>query len=303
MKSFNEIYEEIYKENFEELEALRKDKTKKAAIITGVAFLGIFLIMILFINSQISMLFLPWIIIVNVIMILIFTSTNNRKYKRNFKQKAIEPLIKNIDKNLKYNPNVGFPPMTYRQGEFEEYDNYYTEDGIVGLLDGKYKVQMAEVHTESEHTDSEGNTYTTTIFHGIFGNVQCAKDIKTTLKIHSDKGILGKLFKGKTKIEMDSDEFEKYFDVYGDNKIIAMQILTSDVMEMMISFRNESKIKYEMTIKNNQIYIRFHTEPVFEPKAFRKSLDYNMLKEYYDIIDFVFKVSRAINNKIENTDI
>ena len=67
------------------------------------------------------------------------------------------------------------------------------------------------------------------------------------------------MFKGKTKIEMDSQEFEKYFDIYGENKIIAMQILTADVMNTMIEFREQSKIQYELTIKQDQIYIRFHT--------------------------------------------
>lgn len=304
MKSFNEIYQEIYKENYEELETLRRNKIKNILAILALTILGMILMMILLVNNKLEMLFVLWIVIISVMVILIITTTKNWKYTKTFKQKAIEPLIKNIDKNLRYNPNVGIGSITYHQGDFEDYNRYYTEDGIEGILDGKYAIKMAEVRTELEHTDSEGgNTYTDTIFHGIFGVIQCAKDIKTTLKIHSDKGILGKLFNGKTRIEMDSVEFEKYFDVYGDNKIIAMQILTSDAMEMMIDFRRESKIKYEMTIKNNQIYIRFHTGAVFEPKKFKNVLDYNMLKQYYDIIDFIFKVSRAINKAIENTDI
>ena len=38
----------------------------------------------------------------------------------------------------------------------------------------------------------------------------------------------------------------KHFDINAENKIIAMQILTSDVMQMMIEFREQSKIKYEL---------------------------------------------------------
>jgi len=72
---------------------------------------------------------------------------------------------------------------------------------------------------------------------------------------------------------------------------------------MMIQFREESKIKYELTIKENQIYIRFHTGEVFEPKMFTNSLDYDMLKKYYDIIEFIFRVTREINKVIENTEI
>ena len=49
--------------------------------------------------------------------------------------------------------------------------------------------------------------------------------------------------------------------------------------------------------------IRFHTGNMFEPKLFKSSLDYNMLKEYYDIIEFVIRVTKEINKVIENTEI
>ena len=54
---------------------------------------------------------------------------------------------------------------------------------------------------------------------------------------------------------MDSQEFEKYFDVYGDNKIVVMQLLTSDVMNTMMDFIKQSRIKYEITIKSDEMYI------------------------------------------------
>ena len=53
----------------------------------------------------------------------------------------------------------------------ESYDNYYSEDTIEGILEGKYEVKMAEVHTENESTDSNGNTHKNTIFHGMFGYI------------------------------------------------------------------------------------------------------------------------------------
>lgn len=304
MKSFNEVYEEIYKNNYEELENLRKSRTKRTLILLAIAFAGIFIIMKTVMNSGMAgFFFFPWIMVISIILIVLITATNKGKYTTIFKQKVIEPLVKNVDENLNYDARKGIPSSIYRKGEFEHFDLYSSEDEIEGILDGKYKVLMAEVHTQEETRDSEGRRSTYTLFHGIFGNVECSKNIGTELKVHSDKGFLGKLFAGKEKLEMDSSEFEKHFDVYANNKIIAMQILTSDIMDMMINFRERSKIKYEITIKENEIYIRFHTGEVFEPKMFTNSLDYDMLKRYYDIIDFIFKVSREINKVIENTEI
>jgi len=303
MKSFDEIYEEIYKQNHEDLEKLRKDRAKKTAILTAVALIGIIIIMKVATETMGSMILLPWVLIITLMIVIIISAINKGKYTKIFKQKVIEPLVKNIDEQLNYNQSEGISSTLYRQGEFESFDRYSSEDGIEGVLDNKYQVRMGEVHTQEVTRDSEGRTHTYTLFHGVFGNIECAKNIKTKLKIRSDGGILGNIFKGKTKIEMDSTEFEKYFDINAENKITAMQILTSDVMQMMIEFREQSKIKYELTIKENQIYIRFHTGEVFEPKMFTHSLDYDMLKKYYDIIDFIFKVSREINKVIENTEI
>lgn len=310
MKNFNEIYQEVYKVSNEKLEKLRKSKVRRSAIFTVIATVILFFILLFAIigktknNGFNFVAFQVAISLVTAIIIMIIVMASNiTKYKASFKEKVIAPFIKNIDENLNYYPNRGIESTIYRQGEFEHYDIYSSEDAIVGILDGKYAVRIAEVHTENESKDSDGNRTTYTIFHGLFGNIECGKSINTTLKIRSDKGFLGNLFKGKQRVEMDSVEFEKHFDVYGDNKIVAMQILTSDVMAMMIDFRRESKIKYELTIKNNQMYIRFHTGDVFEPQVFKSALDYDMLKKYYDIIDFVFKVSRAINKAIENTEI
>lgn len=302
MKSFNEVYEKIYKENFQELENLRKDRMKKTLLIICVAIISLLLINVFFINTRLMETFI-FLFAVGLMIFIITNTVTTAKFTNKFKEKIIQPLIKNIDENLYYYPARKLDQPIYMQGEFERYNRYYSEDLIEGILDEKYKVVMAEVQTEYESTDSDGNTTTTTLFHGIFGNVECSKNINTTLKIHSEKGVLGRLFKGRTRIEMDSEEFEKYFDVFGENKIIAMQILTSDVMEMMIDFITNSKIKYEMTIKNNQIYIRFHTGGVFEPKLFKGALNYDMLKKYYNIIYFIFEISKRINKVIEETEI
>lgn len=311
MKSFNEVYEQVHKESFEELEILRKKAKRK--LFRSLLIIGIVIVFVVFFfkkaNSDYFMsgrqtIFLFYFsAVIVMISIIVITAISKTKYTPTFKEKVIGPFIKNIDKNLQYKPNEGISSVIYRMGEFEGYDNYYTEDLIIGKLDEKYSFQMAEVRTEEESTDSDGDTHTYTVFHGLFGNVECAKNIETTFKVRSDKGVLGKMFKGKTKVEMDSQEFEKYFDVYGDNKIIVMQILTSEVMSTMIDFIQQSKIKYELTINKDQMYIRFHTGGVFEPSLFKNSLDYSMLKKYYDIIDFVFKVTREINSVIEKVEI
>lgn len=299
MRNFNEVYEKLYAEKNEKLEHLRKQKASKILMVIIVTIIVVIVGMITFSGWIFAFLFVFSI----VDMIIIFSIAKSYNYTGTFKKEVIETFIKECDSNLNFYPSRGISSDAYRQGEFEGYDNYYSEDLIEGILDEKYRVRMAEVRTEDESTDSDGNTTTTTVFHGIFGEVDCAKPIPGFIKIHSDKGFFGKIFSGKNKVEMDSSEFEKHFDVYASDPIVTMQILTSDIMEMLIEFKEKSKIKYEITLKGANMYIRFHTGGVFEPKLFGQSLDFDMLKKYYDIIDFIFKVTKTVNKVIAETEI
>ena len=305
MKSFNEIYQKIYQEKHEELEVLRKKKIRKRAIwITIMAIYAIIVLRMIIKSDTPSILVFPSILTCIILLIIVVVKIEGKDdYNDKFKKEVIENFIKEFDSNLEFDPHEGIVPKVYRAGEFESFNRYHSEDLIKGKLDNKYSLLMSEVLTQDESTDSEGHTHTYTVFHGIFGVVESAKPIPGFLKIHSDKGFLGKIFKGSNKIEMDSSEFEKDFDVYGTDKIMIMQLLTSDIMETLMEFKRQSKIKYELTIKEQVIYIRFHTGPVFEANVLKDSLDFNMLKKYYDIIEFILNVTRKINKTIEETEI
>lgn len=298
MKNFNEVYQRLYTEKNEELEKLRKQKVNRLLVLIVVMILVVVIAL-----KTMSPFVMPIVFFIFLMSIIIYVRIDTKSnYVKIFKKDIIEPFVKNCDTNLKFCPDRGISASAYLQAEFEGFDYYYSEDLIEGILDEKYATRMAEVKTEDESTDEDGHTTRTTLFYGIFGQVECAKNLPGVIKIRSDKGVFGKLFQSKDKIEMDSSEFEKHFDVSGTNPIIVMQILTADIMEMLVEFKEKHKIKYELTIKHGMIYIRFHTGGVFEPKLFGKSLDYDTLKRYYDIIDFIFNVSRKINRVIEETE-
>ena len=159
---------------------------------------------------------------------------------------------------------------------------------------------MAEVHTEEEYEDEDGHKHYSTLFQGLFGVTEFDNLYNGTITIRSDNKFFN-LFKDKDRIEMDSSEFEKYFEVVADDKIQAMQIFTSDVMDKMIDFINNSKIKFELTITRNKIYVRFKTGPVFEANIFKSSVDFDTLKKVFDIINFTFDITKALVKSINDT--
>lgn len=295
MKNFNDIYEVLYREYNDKLEQIRKDVVKEQ-IIT--------LIMALVITIILSKIFHSWIFIVLALVIVVFRfafSRKSRLYKTIFKGELIKKLVKENDENLDFEPERGIASIIYNKGEFERYDVFKSEDLITGKLEGKYKINMAEVHTQDKRKDSDGDTHYVTLFHGLFAEIEIDKIVFGKLKLRKNEL---KLFGGnKERVELDSGEFERLYDVYSTDKIMAMQLLTSDIMQMFIDFKEKYKITPELTLKENKLYIRFGTGNMFEAILMKKALDYTTLLEYYDTIKFTLDITKEFIKNVKETEI
>lgn len=265
MKSFNELYEEIYKENYHELEGKRKKSIYGFAFTIVITLIVSIILVTLVIPSNYSEIRIAFIIFI-VIIIGIAKLAGGYTAKTDFKEKVTEKYIKNIDQELVYYPNHGIEAQKYNQGLFENYYRFYSKGYIGGKIEGKNQIEIAEVRTTKIYTDENGRQEETTKFYGLYECLECNKNIPTPIIIRtdrSDKGAISKFFsmgaEEKIMIKTDSTEFEGYFDVFSTNPILVMQILTTDVIQMLVDFRKESEIEFELTIRQNQIYVRFHT--------------------------------------------
>lgn len=300
MKNFNDIYEQIYKQCATPMEEMRKSAQKGMLIVFILAS-----IVGLLVSSSYGSFIIgrvgAFVAIVFVAMSLYsIVSKKNKNYNRFFKDNVIKNFVKEYSETLEYMPNRGLAQHIYKEGEFEGYDIYHSEDLIQGRLEDRYNVTMAEVHTQDESRDEEGNTSITTVFHGLVAVIDFGKLVKANIKIRKDKI---KIFDKNTRIEMDSGEFEEKFDVYTTDKIIAMQILTADVMQMILDFQAVAGLRPELTLAGNSLIIRFATGDLFEAKVWGNSLDYKTLKRYYDIINFTLDIAKNFVKNIEETEI
>jgi hypothetical protein len=321
MKQFEELYNEIIineelKVAWGEALAEKKKKQKKAISIFSVI---IILIAIPLLVSSIKIegfnlltipkvLFgmIPVMFFLGVIIFGISTlfSKKYRKYANIFKEIVIKKLIENFYNNVEYYPQKQMPKRIYDEEKYEYYNRYYSDDYIEAKINNKYDIGMAEIKTVEEETerDSDGTTRTktTTKFHGIFAKIVIDKSINSELKIKQN----GSFIFGKNKLEMDSSEFEKYFDVSATNKIIGMQLLTADVMEELINFINKTNMKYDIVIKNNNIYLRFHCGAMFEPQSLKKGIiDKKQIEKYFYMLNFTYNLSDKIIKTIQETQI
>lgn len=291
--NFDTLYNQVYSETHKELaQSLRPTKIKLIII-------AILLIIITFIKPVFILLALPTFII----SVLLLNHTSTPKYRHLYKTKVLQRFIQLYDKNLKYNPDSGIPNTIYDEAEFEKYEIYKSEDLIYGKLDN-YEIEIAKLDTESISSSSNGNTKYTQIFGGLLAISTFENNFNGTIKVRTDRGNLINTFKKKNKIEMDSQEFEKHFDVITSNKLQAIQVLTSDIMNMLIDFKTTYDIKVELTIKKHKLFIRFHNRNFFEPPFLGiGKMNYNILLKDYNLIKFTLDLSRALVKSIAETKI
>lgn len=314
MEDFDEIYNKLNNDEDSELhiawEEANKEKQKIEKILIIECILVNFCFLIIFLKIEISLVStLMFLLLINIVIFLIFIAIINstkkqRRLKSLYKNTVIKTIINNFYDNAEYLPNQQMPEYIYKQLNYESYNRYKSDDYIKAQIDKKYNFEMAEILTEEEekYTNSDGRTETriTKKFYGLFSKIEIDKSINAELKIVEN----GKMFLNKNRLKMDSSEFEKYFDVQTSNKIIGMQILTADIMEELVNFERKMKIRYDIYIKNNEIYLRFHTGPMFEMKRKKDQIiNKEVTYKYFTILKFTYNVAQNIINAINNVQI
>ena len=182
--------------------------------------------------------------------------------------------------------------------ETHSFNRYNYTDYIEGNLSDNIFIRMADIDVKFV-SGSGKNRSVQNIFEGIFAVTDTNKNINGYVKISRNNLIKDNDF----RINMDSEEFEKIFDVFSKDKILAMQILTADVMESLIKFKNKYDIDFEIVLMNNNIYLRFFVSNMFEPKIFGSSMDKELIYIYYIILDFIVEITEKINNLVIETEI
>ena len=103
-------------------------------------------------------------------------------------------------------------------------------------------------------------------------------------------------------IELDSQEFEEKFDVYASNKIVAFQLLTSDVMSLLNDFYKYINETFEIIIKNDNIYIRIWGCDSFNTPLIKDNeLDKEHIYNHYKTINFILNISSKLVELINET--
>lgn len=307
-ENFNEFFSNLNVDNNEinlKWKELSKKKREKSLItvliILVIDALILYKIRFLAIFSIVPILTID--IFIFIISLFIYGEKDVLQFNKDYKDKVINKLLENFVEELDYIPLKGMPRNIYDEAKYGgHYNKYHSDDYFEGKINGQ-KIMMADLLVQKETTtrDKDGHTKTEvrTIFNGLFGKLNLDKSINTNLIIKKDYGFE---FINKSKLEMDSSEFEKAFDVYCDNNIIGMQLLTSDIQEDILTLYNKYKISFYISIMHNTMYVLFNTGSMFEVFSTTQSPN-EILEEYFDIMKFIDKLVNKIIITIDNTPV
>ena len=236
-----------------------------------------------------------------------------KQYKTEFKQKVITAIVNFFDSNLQYDPRGRVSESQFVQsGLFNTSpDRYRGEDRVFGILD-KTRIEFSEVHAEyqSQSVDSDGSTHTSwhTIFKGLFFVGDFNKQIKGTTVVLPDVaerlfGGVGKFLQNIQKIgrhpeliTLEDPAFEKYFVVYGDDQNEARYILTPNLMERIVSFRERTGQKLRLSFCGENVYVAIPSNhDMFEARVFRTLWSKTLIKSYVDDMAMALGVVEELN--------
>lgn len=309
---FEKIYNEVYSkhpqhEKYRKIINTKRNSRSKLTncmIVIGIILFLISLIFTYFVSDEIAEVLIcasfiiPGIIIIHNKNKEYTDEKDVEKYLQYYKNSFLPDMVSHINSNLIYE-NINNIQMfeKYKEADFE-YKNLgceWIEDYIHGnVYDGNY-IEIVNLSAYS-HIDAHSIFR---CFRGIFATTELNKNINSCIKIMLNRALISE---GDKKINLDSTKFEEYFDVYTDNDILTMRILTADIMEMLVDFFKKYQIRFEVYLKNSKLYFRFFIGDCFEPTIYKEHEKYKLYKDY-SILKLCTDLSEKFIELIDNMEI
>ncbi|MBR2430957.1 MAG: DUF3137 domain-containing protein [Clostridia bacterium] len=211
-------------------------------------------------------------------------------------KQAIQDLIKLINNTFVFSDEKqeNIKQQYYKVASLagENVANYYSENHIYGYLDDKKEIYMEMAEAISTEKVDYPKDDEIIFFKGVFLVANINKKIYNTINITPNT-----YFYNTHNVKMDNTEFEKYFDIKCEDKVLVMRIFTAEVIDKLCNLYNKCNIQYEIIVDNNKIYLRFDFYPLLDINEWTLSKDnikYNCERVMY-MIEIAKMIAQSIN--------
>lgn len=221
-----------------------------------------------------------------------------RNYRKQYKEKVINLIFKNIFDDFYYRPESHLTEYDYQSTLLYQgnYNRFSGEDFVEGVFKGQ-DVKMSELQVAKVERRKKKNSKKI-IFKGLLILIKVKTPYFSQTIIEPDLaesafGFIGKALQADKKgllenVRLESPDFEKNFAVYSSDQIESRKILTPVVQEKLTALKNVQKDLFAFSIHPNQICIAFpNISNQFEPNYFTKVDDVKIVREVFDLFLFV----------------
>ena len=168
----------------------------------------------------------------------------------------------NVSK-IEYLQKAGIPEKYFKQANFiNKYTKYHSFDFVSSNIQGKDFLFSGISVKDTSKTTNTGELKT--IFYGTFGITDFVTETPVDMIIAPDLNnkilnVLSEDFKkalgvNRKIVRLENQEFERLFEVYCEDQVMARKIITLTFMEKMVEFRNLINKNITLIYKNNKIY-------------------------------------------------
>ena len=299
-RNFDEEFERVYKEVCENSESkLIENRNKLNKFLFTVLVVLVIINIIIYITASTKTI-VGGTLAISFCIMLFLVIQEREIYKKAYKNNIINALVKSYNSKLYYDPKLGLSKYDYTMSNFDtSFNEYFSEDQIHGTLENGAKIKLAEVVTtivhETKNTDGTTKTDRTETFRGMYGTIKMPYNITSRIYVYNDS--ITNRYSGD-RIEVDSAEFEKYYDCFSSEKVRTLRILTSDLIEKFNDIRRSNKAGFELKVEDDMIYFRYKCGQLFEPPTFRSGLDKDLIKRYYRYIYFPLEIVVKLSDNV-----
>src|SRR5690554_359608 len=212
-----------------------------------------------------------FILITSIVILIAFLSYQKRK---KFKEVVVYPVLKEIFTDLEYGYMKGFDKRRIYDTNLVSRGNRYRSDDYIKARYHGIDFEFSDVLIQNE-TKTNDTTHTTTYFRGQWIIVRPKRKIQGRLYVidnrfkHSNpKGFW--FFKDKSleSVSMESERFNREFDVYAESAHEAFYMLNPQMLLRLKEIHEEDVSFY---FDGHELHIAIYSNTsLFEPRLFDK---------------------------------
>ena len=229
-----------------------------------------------------------------VVACAIKTGNEQKAYRTAYKSYFVTAAFNKVFTDLSYAHDAEMPyTIPNSTGTLYMGDRYSSNDYTIA----KYKnipFSQADIHIEDKYEDSKGHTHYSTLFRGRYITFDFNKNFDKKLLVASKNFHTDKHDQSLKKIELESVNFNKSFDIYAQDGFEAYYLLDPAVMERIEKLSNLYGGNIFICFFENKIHIAINNNvdsfeppspknPIDEAKEFQKVM--NDIKVVTDIVD------------------